>query len=116
MNVILISTCYWIVRAFIACCVTSWCLARVGRDCDVVGGVGFPAPILVDMRLVESSHWCIRVGDRMHYVDCWQFPWCIVPSRSCVDSWCRLQSLFGSRVACLHDRRRIGDAGYGNDW
>ena len=42
-------------RAFIACYVTSSCLALVGRDCAVVGGVGFPAPFLVDTHLVGSS-------------------------------------------------------------
>ena len=55
MNVLLNSTCSWIVRAFIACCVTILCLALVGRDCFVVGNVGFPAHFLVDTRLVGIS-------------------------------------------------------------
>ncbi len=52
MNAVSIDTCSWMVRALIACCVTILCLALVGRDCVVVGGVGFPVPFLVDMRLV----------------------------------------------------------------
>ena len=52
MNVVLISTCSWIVRAFIACCVTILFLDLVGRDCVVVVGVRFPAHFLVDTRLV----------------------------------------------------------------
>jgi hypothetical protein len=52
MIVVLISTCSWIVRAFIACCVTILCLALAGRDCLVVGGVRFPAHFLVDTHLV----------------------------------------------------------------
>ena len=55
MNVVLISTCSWIVRAFIACCVTSLCRALIGSDCFVVGGVGFPAHFLVELRLVGIS-------------------------------------------------------------
>ena len=55
MNAVFISTCSWMVRVFIACCVTSWCLALIGRDCAVVGSVGFPAPFLVVTRLVGSS-------------------------------------------------------------
>ena len=55
MNVVLISTCSWIVRAFIACCVTILCLALVGRDCIVVGSVGFPAPFLGDTCFSGSS-------------------------------------------------------------
>ncbi len=43
------------VWALIACCVTILCLALVGRDCAVVGGVGFSVPFHVDMRLVGSS-------------------------------------------------------------
>ena len=31
------------------------CLALVGRYCDVVGGVEFPAHVLKDTRLVGSS-------------------------------------------------------------
>ena len=54
MNVVSIDTCSWMVRALIACCVTILCLALVGRDCAVVGGVGFPVPFIVDMRLVGS--------------------------------------------------------------
>ena len=54
MNAVSIDTCSWMVRALIACCVTILCLALAGRDCAVVGGVGFPVPILVDMRLVGS--------------------------------------------------------------
>ena len=50
-----ISTCSWMVRAFIACCVTILCLALIGRDCVVIGGVSFPVPVLVDTRLVGSS-------------------------------------------------------------
>ena len=55
MNAVFISTCSWMVRVFIACCVTSWCLALVGRDCAVVRGVGFPVPFLVYTRLAGSS-------------------------------------------------------------
>ena len=55
MNVVSIATCFWMVRALIACCVTILCLALAGRDCAVVGGVRFLVPFLVDMRLVESS-------------------------------------------------------------
>ena len=51
----LISTFSWIVRAFIACCVTSRCRALVGSECLVVGGVGFLAHFLVEMRLVGIS-------------------------------------------------------------
>ena len=51
----LISTFYWIVRAFIACCVTSLCQALVGSECLVVGGVGVPAHFLVGLRLVGIS-------------------------------------------------------------
>ncbi len=54
MNAVSIDTCSWMVRALIACCVTILCLALVGRDCAVVGGVGFPVLCLVDMRLVGS--------------------------------------------------------------
>ena len=54
MNVVLISTCSWLVRAFIACCVTILCLALVGRACIVVYGVGFPAPVFGDTSLVGS--------------------------------------------------------------
>ncbi len=43
----LISTFSWIVRAFIACCVTSGCRALVGSEWLVVGGVGVPAHFLV---------------------------------------------------------------------
>ena len=43
------------VRALIACCVTILCLALVGRDCVMVGGVGVPVPFLVDTRLVGST-------------------------------------------------------------
>ena len=55
MHVVLIPTCSWIVRAFIACCVAILCLALVGRDCLVVGGVKFPAHFLLDTRLVGIS-------------------------------------------------------------
>ncbi len=54
MNAVSIDTCSWMVRALIACCVTILCLALVGRDCAVVGSVGFPVSFLVDMRLVGS--------------------------------------------------------------
>ncbi len=47
----LISTFSWIVRAFIACCVTSRCRALVGSEWLVVGSVGVPAHFLVDMRI-----------------------------------------------------------------
>ena len=50
------------VRAFIACCVTILCLALVGRDSAVVGGVRFPVPFLVDTRLVGSSHGASMFG------------------------------------------------------
>ena len=52
MNMVCIFTCSWIVRAFIACCVTILCLDPVGRDCFVVSGIGFPVQFLVDTRLV----------------------------------------------------------------
>ena len=52
MKDVLISTCSWIVRAFIACCVTILCQALAGGDCLMVGGVGFPAHFLVELRLV----------------------------------------------------------------
>ena len=42
-------------RAFIACCVKILCRALVGSDCLVVGGDGFPAHFLVEMRLVGIS-------------------------------------------------------------
>ena len=51
----LISTFSWIVRVFIACCVTSRCRALVGNAYLVVGGVGLPALFLIDMSLVEIS-------------------------------------------------------------
>ncbi len=69
MNDALISTFSWIVRACIACCVTIWCQALVGSLCLVVGGVGFPAHFLVEMRLVVILICCIRVGYWMHSVD-----------------------------------------------
>ena len=47
----LISTFSWIVRAFIACCVTSLCLALVGSVCLVFCGVSCPAFVLVETRL-----------------------------------------------------------------
>ena len=55
MNDVSIATCSWMVRALIACCVTILCLALVGRDCAVIGGIGFPALFLVDMCLAGSS-------------------------------------------------------------
>ena len=55
MNAVSIATCSWMVSALIAYCVTILCLALVGRDCAVVGGVRFPVSFLVDMRLVGSS-------------------------------------------------------------
>ncbi len=61
MNAVSIDTCSWMVRALITCCVTILCLALVGRDCALVGGVGFPVPFFVDMRLVGSHvvHLCL---------------------------------------------------------
>ena len=44
---------------------TILCLALVGRDCVVVGGVGSPFPFLVDMRLVGSS-----LGASMFGIEC----------------------------------------------
>ena len=55
MKDVLISTCSWIVGAFIACCVTSLCRALVGSDYLVVGGVGVPAHFLLELRLVGIS-------------------------------------------------------------
>ena len=55
MKDVLISTFSWIVRAFIACCVSILCQALVGSDCLVVGGVGFPPHFLVELRLVGIS-------------------------------------------------------------
>ena len=51
MKDVLISTCSCIVRAFIACCVTSLCRALIGSDCLVVGGVVFPAHFRVELHL-----------------------------------------------------------------
>ncbi len=58
----LISTFSWIVRAFIACCVTIQCRALVGSECLVVGGVGFSLPFLVEMRLVGISRGASTLG------------------------------------------------------
>ena len=55
MNALSISTCSWMVRALIPCCVKILCLALVGRDCAVVNSARFPAPFLVDTRLVGRS-------------------------------------------------------------
>ena len=53
---------FWIVSAFIACCVMIQCQALVGSKCFVVGGAGFPANFLVDMHLVEISRGASGLG------------------------------------------------------
>ena len=58
----LISTFSWIVRAFIACCVTSLCLALVGSACNVFCGVSFPAFVLVETRLGGISPGASTLG------------------------------------------------------
>ena len=55
MKVVLISTCSWIVRAFIACCVTILCQALAGSNCLSVSFVGFTVYFLLDSRLVGIS-------------------------------------------------------------
>ena len=64
----LISTFSWILRAFVACCVTIRCRALVGSECLVVGGIGFPAHFLIEMRLVGISLVAL-VGYWMHSFD-----------------------------------------------
>ncbi len=110
MNDALISTFSWILRAFIACCVTIRCQALAGSLCLVVGGVGFPAHFLVEMRLVGISHGASGFGIGYTLVIVGNFPgvlfqvtflWILgVVFSTCLDVGLRACIIGGALVIC----------------